>query len=149
MFKINKMGSNNIEKVILLTSTSLGFLITYFGELTATNCKQFLAIVSVIFLDGFFGILAGIKREGFKTYKALKILKTLFGWILILFSILIVEEAYPIISWLSETILAPFIIFQLISALKNASMVGFIKVNELNIILDKIDKHKGERKEGK
>jgi len=31
------------------------------------------------------------------------------------------------------------------SALKNASMAGFIKNELLNIILDKIDKHKGER----
>ena len=36
-------------------------------------------------------------------------------------------------------------VFQLISILKNASMVGIIK-NELVIkILDKLDQHKGER----
>jgi hypothetical protein len=36
-------------------------------------------------------------------------------------------------------------VFQLISALKNASMAGFIKVGLLNEILDRIDKHKGIR----
>jgi hypothetical protein len=40
----------------------------------------------------------------------------------------------------------PFIIFELISALKNASMSGFIKNDQLNQILDLIDKHKGQRK---
>ena len=40
----------------------------------------------------------------------------------------------------------PFIVFQLISALKNASMSGFIKTELLNKILDKIDQHKGDRK---
>jgi len=36
----------------------------------------------------------------------------------------------------------------LISALKNASMGGFIKNELLNEILDRIDKHKGARNEG-
>jgi phage-related holin len=41
--------------------------------------------------------------------------------------------------------MAPFLVFQLISILKNASMVGLVK-NELAVqILDKLDKHKGER----
>jgi hypothetical protein len=38
-------------------------------------------------------------------------------------------------------------VFQIISALKNASMAGFIKVGLLNEILDRIDKHKGIRDE--
>jgi len=38
-------------------------------------------------------------------------------------------------------------VFQLISALKNASMAGFIQVGLLNEILDRIDKHKGIRNE--
>jgi hypothetical protein len=38
-------------------------------------------------------------------------------------------------------------VFQIISALKNASMAGFIKVGLLNEILDRIDKHKGIRNE--
>ena len=47
---------------------------------------------------------------------------------------------------MSETIIIPFMVFQLISALKNASMAGLIKMEELNKILDRIDKHKGLRK---
>jgi hypothetical protein len=53
-----------------------------------------------------------------------------------------VEIGFPGTSWLSETIIVPFIIFQLISALKNASNSGFIKHSLLNTILEKIDKHK-------
>jgi len=59
--------------------------------------------------------------------------------------LLMVERGFAGTSWLSETILLPFIVFQLISALKNASMCGFIKADLLNRILDKIDLHKGER----
>jgi len=97
-------------------------------------------------LDGFFGLWAGVIREGFKTYKAIKVLKTLFAWILILTVLLSVELGFKGTGWISETVLMPFMIFQLISALKNASMAGFIKTELLNNILDKIDQHKGERK---
>ena len=124
---------------------SLGFICSYFMELTMENAEQYLAIISLVFVDGFFGVIAGVKREGFKTYKAIKILKTLVFWILILTLILVIEKSIPGAGWLSETLLMPLVIFQLISTLKNASMAGFIKGEVLNQILDKVDKHKGFR----
>jgi phage-related holin len=57
-----------------------------------------------------------------------------------------VEKGFSGTTWLSETIIVPFIILQLMSALKNASMAGLIKAELLNEILDRIDKHKGNRK---
>jgi hypothetical protein len=122
-----------------------GFVCSYFMELTMQNAEQYLAITALIFADGFFGVIAGVKREGFKTYKAVKILKNLLFWIIFLTVILGIEANFSGTFWLSETIITPLIIFQLISALKNASMAGFVKIDELNRILDKIDKHKGER----
>jgi hypothetical protein len=121
------------------------FVCSYFMELTMQNAEQYLAITALIFADGFFGVIAGVKREGFKTYKAVKILKNLLFWIIILTVILGIEASFSGTFWLSETIITPLIILQLISALKNASMAGFVKIDELNRILDKIDKHKGER----
>lgn len=132
-------------KLTIAGAASLGFFCSYFLELTMNNAEQYLAVVSVLLLDGLFGVIAGIKREGFKTYKALKIIKSLFTWLVILTSILMIEKGFTGTSWLSETVITPFIVFQLMSALKNASMAGFIKNELLNIILDKIDKHKGER----
>lgn len=131
---------------IAITSMSLGFICSYFMELTMQNAEQYLAITTLVFADGFFGIIAGIKREGFKTYKAIKILRTLLFWVIMLTLILVIEKSIPGASWLSETILMPLVIFQLISTIKNASMAGFIKGNVLNQILDNIDKHKGLRK---
>ncbi|CAI8196752.1 MAG: Uncharacterised protein [Arcobacter lacus] len=57
-----------------------------------------------------------------------------------------VEKGFAGTSWLSEVVVVPFMILQLISALKNASMAGLIKTEELNKILDRIDNHKGLRK---
>ena len=131
--------------IILLPSMILGFICSYFLEITIQNAEQYLAITTLVFADGFFGIIGGIKREGFKTYKAIKILKTLIFWVLILTLILVIEKSIPGAIWLSETMLMPLVIFQLISVIKNASMAGFIKAEVLNKILDRIDKHKGLR----
>jgi 4-hydroxybenzoate polyprenyltransferase len=132
--------------MITALSTVGAFIGSYFMNLTADNTEQYLAVIAVVLLDGFFGLCAGIKREGFKTYKAVKVLKTIFAWVLILTVILSVELGFTGTGWLSETILIPFIIFQIISSLKNASMAGFIQNDLLNEILDRIDKHKGNRK---
>ena len=143
------------EKMILLKSTpmmaGLGitsictFIGTYLMNLTMGNSEQYMAVLLVLILDGFFGIIGGMKREGFKTYKALRVVKNIFAWELILTVILSIELGFDGTSWLSETILAPFMVFQIVSALKNASMAGFIKNELLNEILDRIDSHKGKR----
>ncbi len=135
-----------IKLAILTSSMSIGFICSYFMELTMQNAEQYLAITTLVFADGFFGVIAGIKREGFKTYKAIKILRTLIFWVVMLTLILVIEKSIPGAGWLSETVLMPLVIFQLISTVKNASMAGFIKADVLNQILDRVDKHKGLRK---
>lgn len=133
--------------LLAITSLSAGitFMCSYFMELTMANSDQYLAIVGVMFLDGVFGIIAGTKREGFQTRKAIKVLRNTVAWLVILTVILMVEQGFAGTAWLSEVIVVPFMVFQLISALKNASMAGFIQVGLLNQILDRIDKHKGIR----
>ena len=133
--------------LLAITSFTAGitFLCSYFYDLTMSNYEQYLAIVGVMFLDGVFGMIAGCKREGFQTFKALKVLKTFGFWMVMLACILSIEKGFTGTAWLSETIIAPFMVFQLISILKNASMVGAIKNELLTQILDKLDKHKGER----
>ena len=131
---------------IYSAGTIMAFICSYFFHLAMTNSDQYLALVGVVMADGFFGVIAGTRREGFQTFKALKVLKTLVVWIGLLTVLLMVEKGFKGTSWLSETVLVPFIIFQLISALKNASMSGFIQIDAMNAILDKIDLHKGDRK---
>ena len=132
--------------LLTIPVVTVSFLCSYFLELTLGNAEQYLALIAVVFVDGFFGIAAGIKREGFQTRKAVRVLKRAIGWISFLTVILMVEKGFVGTGWLSEAIIIPFIILQLISALKNASMAGFIKAEELNKILDRIDNHKGFRK---
>ena len=116
--------------ITLSLTTACAFIGSYFMNLTADNIEQYLSVALVVFADGFFGVWAGIKREGFQTRKALSVLKTFGFWVIMLSVILSIEKGFTGTSWLSETIMAPFLVFQLISILKNASMVGVVK-NEL------------------
>ena len=135
--------------LLVVTSFTAGvtFICSYFWNITMANSDQYLAIVGVMFLDGVFGMIAGCKKEGFQTRKALSVLKNTVAWVVILTVILMVEQGFAGTAWLSEVIVVPFMVFQIISALKNASMAGFIQMSLLNQILDKIDKHKGVRDE--
>ena len=143
------MKYTSLANPLLLTITSVSafcsFILSYFFEIYLNNIDQYMAVVGVMFVDGIFGIIAGTKKEGFKTFRAIKILKDTFTWLIVLTTILMVEKGFDGTAWLSEVIIVPFMIFQIISALKNASMAGYIKAGLLNEILDKIDKHKGIR----
>ena len=123
-------------------TAAVTFLCSYFFNLAMDNVEQFLAVIALVFMDGFFGIIAGIKREGFKTYKALKVLKTAFTWIIILTGLLMIERGFTGTGWLSETIVVPFIVFEIISILKNAASADLIQHSLLVDILEKIDQHK-------
>mgnify|MGYP004003106207 CR=1 FL=1 len=133
-------------KITIVGITSFcTYLCTYFLNLSMDNAEQYLAVVAGLWLDGIFGIWAGVKREGFKTYKALRITRNTFVWLAILTVILMIEKGFTGSGWLSEVIIVPFMVMQLISALKNASVAGLIQIEQLNKILDRIDKHKGFR----
>jgi len=136
---------SNLTFLCASITTTMTFLGSYFLELTMGNAEQYLALIAVVFIDGFFGIAAGIKREGFQTRKAVRVLQRAVGWVVFLTVLLMVEKGFSGTAWLSETVIVPFIVLQIISALKNASMAGFIKMEELNKILDRIDNHKGNR----
>lgn len=129
----------------LTFTAAVTFLCSYFFNLAMDNVEQFLAVIALVFMDGFFGIMAGIKREGFKTYKALKVLKTAFTWVAILTGLLMIEKGFAGTSWLSETVIVPFIVFEIISILKNAASVGLIEHILLVDILEKIDRHKNTK----
>ena len=132
-----------MKTTLLYTITALcAFVGSYFLNITVDNAEQYLTVVAIVFMDGFFGIWAGTKSEGFKTYKAIRVLKTLLVWVFMLTGILMIEKSFEGTFWLSETVITPFILFELISALKNAERAGLINNELLTTILNKIDKHK-------
>jgi phage-related holin len=144
-FSIGEFVVTKLEVMAFGILTALSFISSYFFNISVENYQQYIAVISVVLIDGVFGIIAGAKREGFQTCKAIKVLRTAVVWVAILSVLLSVERGIDGTAWISETIIIPFVVFQLLSALKNASMAGYIKADLLNRILDEIDHHKGPR----
>ena len=57
-------------------------------------------LTAVVFIDGFFGIAAGIKREGFQTRKAVRVLQRAVGWSIFLTVLLMVEKGFAGTAWI-------------------------------------------------
>jgi hypothetical protein len=141
-FRIQSRMKMTIFLTIMFPLVSMSFIASYCYEATLLYWQEYFALSMAIGLDGFFGMINGIKKEGFKSFKALRIGKSFFSWNLILTSILITQKAFPAASWLDETFIIPVISFLLISTIKNASQAGFIKAELVNVIMEKIDQHK-------
>ncbi|WP_176829840.1 phage holin family protein [Tenacibaculum sp. MAR_2009_124] len=104
--------------------------------------NQFLAIFAVVAIDVIFGVIRSIKKGNFQTRKSFKGLSRFVAFCWLLATVLLIEDAYSFASFLSEAILLPILIFQLISVLKNMSLLGLISNETLLKILNKIDTHK-------
>lgn len=143
----NRMNDTTNITAGTVTAVKIGAVIlsAFFGYVKVIvfdNINMFFAIFFVVLFDFFFGVWKAIKFKRFQVRKALKIVYYLTSFWMILFVVLSIEKAHPAAFWLSEAVFLPIIIFQLISALKNASIVGAIPQGLLLKVLESIDKHK-------
>ena len=103
---------------------------------------QFIAITAVVLLDLCFGVVKALRFGNYKTKKAFKSVFILVAFWSLLAVVLLIEKAYPFMTFLSEMILLPIILFQLISILKSMQILELINNETLKNILSNIDKHK-------
>lgn len=127
---------------ILIASFSFGALFSEWISMIIDAQDQFLAILLVVLMDAFFGIAKSFKLGNFETRRTFKAVYRLVGFWALLATVLTIEKGFPFASFLSEGILLPILLFQLISTLKNMQLVGLISNSQLMNILKNIDKHK-------
>lgn len=144
---------NNIE-IISKMKFNLILIAFYFGATFSTiishflvNKYQFIAVMAIVMADMFFGMSRALNEGTFKVKKAFKGIYMVVAFWLLLAVVLLIEKGFPFASFLSEAVLLPILLFQLISILKNMQILGLISNDTLNNILDKIDKQKGTKKE--
>lgn len=127
---------------ILIGAFSFGAV---FSELINhfVNAKyQFISILVVVGIDLVFGVAKAIKLGNFRTTKAFIGIYRLVSFWGLLAVVLTIEKGYEFASFLSEAILLPILIFQLISALKSMNVLGLLGGDALTSILSNIDRHK-------
>lgn len=134
------------DVVINVMISMVTFFVTYACKFIQINEEIFIMITVVVLGDFFFGVMANLKN--FQTKKALKVIWYFVAYNLLAYIVLIIEKAHPSAFWLSETVIMPIMVFQMISILKNMRKAGVLPSSILDQILDKIDSHKtGGRQE--
>lgn len=134
----------NTEKDIEFNTqiTVLAFVLTALKTLFLDNIFSFIAITVVVFFDFLFGIIRALKQKRFETRKALKIVYYLPIYYIIITVVILIEKAQPSAFWLSEVVIMPILVFQLISILKNISEANLIKSPLIKKLLENIDNYK-------
>ena len=132
------------ETLITFLTTIFFSIFAYHKQLYIDNNLAFNAMWAVVWIDWFFGVWRSKKIGKFETQKALKVVYYSVSYTLMLYVILQVEKGYPSAFWMSEAIVMPILTFQIISILKNISLLGYIPQGLLLEILNKIDNYKEE-----
>jgi phage-related holin len=127
-----------------LVITAFSFITGYYGSLVLDNVNLFMAITTVVVVDWGFGTAVAIKENIWETQKALKVIYYQISYTTILAMVLSIEKGYPSAFWLTETIIMPILVFQTVSIVKNAGLLGLIPKGLLTEILDKIDRYKNQ-----
>lgn len=127
---------------LLIYAFSFGAITSQWIEMLIDAQHQFIAIFFVVLLDATFGILKAFKLKNFETKKTFKAVYMLVGFWGLLATVLTIEKGFPFASFLSEAILLPILLFQLVSTLKNMQLLGLIHNATFTKILSNIDKHK-------
>jgi phage-related holin len=127
---------------IFFSATLFGGIITEITGLFIAEKYQFIAILFVVVLDALLAMGRAYKLGHFETNKAfIGVIKLVLFWAL-LATVLVIEKGFPLASFLSEAILMPIIIIQIVSIVKNMGLLGYISGPLVENILKNIDKHK-------
>lgn len=136
------------EFILSILIAAIGGVAGYFKLIYFDNIAMFEAITWVVSIDFIAGVSVAFKFHKFETQKALKVVYYLATYWILLAMVLQVEKGFPSAFWLSEAIIMPILVFQVISILKNLGLLGIIQNPLLTQILEKIDQHKNSIKEG-
>lgn len=135
------------KTLILLISSIFGGLYAEAIDMILTDKWQFISIALVVILDAALGITRALLQKQFETKKAFKGVYMLVVFWCILAVLLSLEKGFPYASFLSEAILLPICVFQIISIVKNAHLLGIISGSLADRILLNIDKHKEDKED--
>ncbi len=103
---------------------------------------SFYALVILIFADHLSGVALAWKRNDFQTRKFLRIFWTLLSHCALLYFSMQLTKGANALFWLNEAVFVPLVIVNLLSLVKNLSLLGFIKKDLASFLYKKIDIHK-------
>ena len=120
----------------------IGGIIGYFIDMVNVNSNAFAAIALLVFADFGAGVAKAISTNTFETRKALKVVWYFGAYSVLLAVMLSIEKGFQYASWMAEAVMLPILTFQVISFLKNLSIIDILPKGLLLKILENIDNYK-------
>jgi phage-related holin len=106
------------------------------------SAVSFYALIALIFADHISGVLLAWKRNDFQTRKFLRIFWTLLSHVALLYFATQLSKGATSLFWLNEAVFVPLVLVNLLSLVKNLSLLGYIKKSFASLLYKKIDVHK-------
>ena len=113
-------------------------------EWIISPAPTYYALLLLIGLDHLSGVTLAYKTNRFETKKALRIFWTLISHTALLLLSNQLSKGSPALFWLNEAIFVPLVLVNLLSLVKNLSLLGYIKKGFAEFFYKKIDKYKNE-----
>lgn len=140
------MFSVNLKAPLLVWfgGFSIGSISGFVENWIVSPAVSFYALIILIFADHASGVFLAWKRNKFQTRKFLRIFWTLLSHVALLYFSMQLSKGAKSLFWLNEAVFVPLVLVNLLSLVKNLSLLGFIKKNFASLLYKKIDVHKNE-----
>ena len=149
MVHVRTLNELIFNAIVTLFSAMFG----YFNSMFLEKTDLFIAVLLVVCFDNILGQTIALKTKTYnkrlkkwgtawETQKALKGVYYIVGYSAIVAVVLSIQKGFPAAGFLDEAVVLPILIFQLVSILKNASLLGLLPQGLLLQLLENIDNYK-------
>ena len=133
--------------------TLFSLIFGYFHSMFLEKIDLFIAVLMVVFVDNMLGQRIALKTKKYnkrlkkwgtawETQKAFKGVYYSVGYSAIVAVVLSIQKGFPSAGFLDEAVVLPILMFQFVSILKNASILGLLPQGLFLQILENIDNYK-------
>ncbi len=123
---------------------SFGAASSFVDEWIISPPVTYIALIALIAFDHVSGVTLAFKNDRFETKKALRIFWTLISHTALLMLSNALSKGSSALFWLNEAVFVPLVLVNLLSLVKNLSLLGYIKKGFAAFFYKKIDKYKNE-----
>jgi len=135
--------------IIWLSAFSIGSLSACVENWIVYPAASYYALIVLILADYATGIVIAFKNNKFETRKAIRVFWTLISHTALLYFSMQLSKASAALFWLNEGVFVPLVLVNLLSLIKNLSLLGYIKAGFAEFFYKKIDAYKNQKIEKK
>lgn len=145
---VESVFSLKLKTQILFASVfggfSLGALTSFVTGWVFDPAPSYFALIGLIAADHLTGVILALRNNRFETRKATRIFWTLLSHTGLLIFATNLSKGSDALFWLNEGVFVPLVLVNLISLVKNLSLLGYLKKDFAGFFYSKIDAYKND-----